>query len=137
MAMFVVVPFAITKSSQIEVNQHWHIYLPVLIGSFVLMVPAIIYAEKQAKMKQVFLLAIGLMLIAQLTFSASIQYFWGIVFSLTLYFVAFNILEATLPSIISKIAPAAAKGTAMGAVSYTHLDVYKRQLVTVLVRDWP
>ena len=75
MAMFVVVPFAITKSSQIEVNQHWHIYLPVLIGSFVLMVPAIIYAEKQAKMKQVFLLAIGLMLIAQLTFSASIQYF--------------------------------------------------------------
>lgn len=114
MAMFVVVPFAITKSSQIEVNQHWHIYLPVLIGSFVLMVPAIIYAEKQAKMKQVFLLAIGLMLIAQLTFSASIQYFWGIVFSLTLYFVAFNILEATLPSIISKIAPAAAKGTAMG-----------------------
>ena len=114
MAMFVVVPFAITKSSQIEVNQHWHIYLPVLIGSFVLMVPAIIYAEKQAKMKQVFLLAIGLMLIAQLTFSAFIQYFWGIVFSLTLYFVAFNILEATLPSIISKIAPAAAKGTAMG-----------------------
>ncbi|HQM87935.1 MAG TPA: MFS transporter, partial [Methylotenera sp.] len=114
MAMFVVVPFAITKSSQIEVNQHWHIYLPVLIGSFVLMVPAIIYAEKQAKMKQVFLLAIGLMLIAQLAFSAFIQYFWGIVFSLTLYFVAFNILEATLPSIISKIAPAAAKGTAMG-----------------------
>jgi len=55
-----------------------------------------------------------LMLIAQLAFSAFIQYFWGIVFSLTLYFVAFNILEATLPSIISKIAPAAAKGTAMG-----------------------
>lgn len=119
MAMFVVVPFAITKSSQIEVNQHWHIYLPVLIGSFILMVPAIIYAEKQAKMKQVFVLAIGLMLIAQLMFSVSIQHFWGIVFSLTLYFVAFNILEATLPSIISKIAPAAAKGTAMGVYNTT------------------
>ncbi|HNZ57366.1 MAG TPA: MFS transporter [Methylophilaceae bacterium] len=119
MAMFVVVPFAITKSSQIEVNQHWHIYLPVLIGSFILMVPAIIYAEKQAKMKQVFVLSIGLMLIAQLMFSVSIQHFWGIVFSLTLYFVAFNILEATLPSIISKIAPAAAKGTAMGVYNTT------------------
>lgn len=119
MAMFVVVPFAIAKSSQIEVNQHWHIYLPVLIGSFLLMVPAIIYAEKQAKMKQVFLAAIGLMLIAQLMFSVAIQHFWGIVFSLMLYFVAFNILEATLPSIISKIAPAAAKGTAMGVYNTT------------------
>jgi MFS family permease len=114
MAMFVVVPFAINKSSHMEVDQHWHIYLPVLIASFVFMVPAIIYAEKQSKMKQVFVGAISLMLFAQLIFSASIQNFWGIIASLTLYFIAFNILEASLPSIISKIAPAAAKGTAMG-----------------------
>jgi MFS family permease len=114
MAMFVVVPFAINKSSHMEVDQHWHIYLPVLIASFVFMVPAIIYAEKQSKMKQVFVGAISLMLFAQLMFSASIQNFWGIIASLTLYFIAFNILEASLPSIISKIAPAAAKGTAMG-----------------------
>jgi len=114
MAMFVVVPFAITQSSHIEVNQHWHIYLPVLLVSFALMVPAIIYAEKQAKMKLVFVSAIALMLVAQLMFSASIQHFWGIVASLTIYFIAFNVLEASLPSIISKIAPAAAKGTAMG-----------------------
>ena len=114
MAMFVVVPFAITQSSHIEVNQHWHIYLPVLLVSFALMVPAIIYAEKQAKIKLVFVSAIALMLLAQLMFSASIQHFWGIVASLTIYFIAFNVLEASLPSIISKIAPAAAKGTAMG-----------------------
>jgi MFS family permease len=114
MAMFVVVPFAITKSSHMDVNQHWVIYLPVLLASFVFMVPAIIYAEKKAKMKQVFVGAVAIMLVAQLVFAGSIQYFWGIVFSLTLYFVAFNVLEASLPSIISKIAPAAAKGTAMG-----------------------
>ena len=114
MAMFVVVPFAIIKSSGMHENQHWQIYLPVLVASFVLMVPAIIYAEKQSKMKQVFVSAIALMLVAQLMFSASIQHFWGIVASLTLYFIAFNILEASLPSIISKVAPAAAKGTAMG-----------------------
>ena len=114
MAMFVVVPFAIIKASGLNENSHWQIYLPVLLASFALMVPAIIYAEKMAKTKQVFVLAIGLMLVAQLMFAASIHYFWGIVFSLTLYFVAFNVLEASLPSIISKIAPAAAKGTAIG-----------------------
>lgn len=114
MAMFVVVPFAIIESSQLHENQHWMIYLPVLLVSFVLMVPAIIYAEKQAKVKAVFIGAIALMLIAQLAFAFSIPYFWGIVVSLGLYFVAFNILEASLPSIISKVAPAAAKGTAIG-----------------------
>lgn len=114
MAMFVVVPFAIAKSGNIEVNQHWHIYLPVLVASFVFMVPAIIYAEKQAKVKQVFVGAVATMLLAQLVFAGSIQHFLGIVFSLTLYFIAFNVLEASLPSMISKIAPAAAKGTAMG-----------------------
>lgn len=114
MAMFVVVPFAIVKSSGMHENQHWHIYLPILLASFVLMVPAIIYAEKYAKMKLVFVSAIAMMLVAQLTFAASIEHFWGIVVSLTLYFIAFNVLEASLPSIISKMAPAAAKGTAMG-----------------------
>jgi len=114
MAMFVVVPFAISKASDMNVNQHWTIYLPVLLASFAFMVPAIIYAEKQAKMKQVFVAAVATMLLAQLVFAGSIQHFWGIVFSLTLYFIAFNVLEASLPSIISKMAPAAAKGTAMG-----------------------
>lgn len=114
MAMFVVVPFAINASSQMEVSQHWKIYLPVVLASFVLMVPAIIYGEKQSKMKQVFVAAIGVMLLAQIMFVVSIHYFWGIVASLTIYFIAFNLLEASLPSLISKIAPAAAKGTAMG-----------------------
>ncbi|MBM3351590.1 MAG: MFS transporter [Betaproteobacteria bacterium] len=114
MAMFVVVPFAIVSSSGMHLDQHWHIYLPVLLGSFVLMVPAIIYAERHAKMKQVFVVAVMTMLLAQILFAVSIQHFWGIVLSLTVYFIAFNVLEASLPSIISKVAPAAAKGTAMG-----------------------
>jgi MFS family permease len=54
------------------------------------------------------------MLLAQLGMAVSMQHFWGIVAALTLYFVAFNVLEATLPSLISKLAPASAKGTAMG-----------------------
>ena len=114
MAMFVVVPFAIVSSSGLHENQHWQIYLPIVLMSFVLMVPAIIYAEKKSQMKRVFVAAIAMMLLAQLMFSASIDHFWGIIASLTVYFVAFNVLEASLPSLISKIAPAAAKGTAMG-----------------------
>lgn len=114
MAMFVVVPFAIKQSSGVSENDHWLIYLPVMVLSFALMVPAIIYGEKKARLKQVFIAAIGMMLVAQLLFAGAIDAFWGIVLSLTVYFIAFNILEATLPSIISKLAPAASKGTAIG-----------------------
>jgi MFS family permease len=82
-------------------------------------VPAIIVGEKRAKLKQIFVSAIAMMLVAQLIFAFSITYFWGIVFSLGAYFVAFNVLEATLPSIITKIAPADAKGTAIGVYNTT------------------
>lgn len=114
MAMFIVVPFALKETSGMSENQHWQIYLPVLIASFVLMVPAIIVGEKKAKLKPIFIGAVALMLAAQLAFAFNIHQFWGIVASLFAYFVAFNILEASLPSLISKMAPAAAKGTAMG-----------------------
>lgn len=114
MAMFVVVPFAIKASSGLSENDHWMIYLPIMVVSFALMVPAIIYGEKRARLKQVFVGAIAVMLLAQLMFAGSVHYFWGIVASLAIYFIGFNVLEASLPSLISKIAPAAAKGTAIG-----------------------
>lgn len=114
MAMFIVVPFALKETSGMSENLHWQIYLPVLVVSFLFMIPAIIYAEKKAKLKPVFIAAVGLMLMAQLAFAYSIHTFWGIVASLMVYFVAFNVLEASLPSLISKMAPAASKGTAMG-----------------------
>jgi MFS family permease len=113
MAMFVVVPVAL-KNSGLAPGQHWAVYLPVLLGSFVLMVPAIIYGEKRGHMKPVFIGAVALMLLAQLGLAFGIGYFWGIVWALFFYFVAFNLLEASLPSLISKLAPVSAKGTAMG-----------------------
>lgn len=114
MAMFVVVPFALMDTGGIDVNHHWQIYLPVMVGAFLLMVPAIIYGEKKARLKQVFVGAIALLLFAQVALIPAIHNFWGIVLLLLAYFVAFNILEASLPSIISKIAPVTSKGTAMG-----------------------
>ncbi|HEX7970896.1 MAG TPA: MFS transporter [Thiobacillus sp.] len=113
MAMFVVVPVAL-KNSGLAPAQHWMVYLPVLLGSFVLMVPAIIYGEKRGKLKPVFVGAVALMLLAQLGLAFGIERFWGIVWALFFYFVAFNLLEASLPSLISKLAPVSAKGTAMG-----------------------
>ena len=114
MAMFVVVPFALKQTGGIDANHHWQVYLPVMIISFLFMVPAIIYGEKKAKLKEVFIASVALMLVAQIAFVTAIQYFWGIFIALSVYFVAFNILEASLPSIISKIAPTGSKGTAMG-----------------------
>jgi MFS family permease len=114
MAMFIVVPLAIQNTSNLDVNHHWQVYLPILLGSFLLMIPAIIVGEKRGLLKPIFIGAVALMLVAQLCFAGLIHHFWGIIFSLFTYFVAFNILEASLPSLISKLAPAAAKGTAMG-----------------------
>src|SRR5690606_11229552 len=100
MAMFIVVPFAIKESSALSENDHWLIYLPIMVVSFALMVPAIIYGEERARLKQVFVGAIAVMLLAQLMFAGSVHHFWGIVASLAIYFVGFNVLEASLPSLI-------------------------------------
>ena len=114
MAMFVVIPSALIESGHMPESQHWKIYLPVMIFAFILMVPLIIYGEKKGKLKNVFVGAIALLLISQVLFSVLITSFWGIAATLLLFFTAFNILEASLPSLVSKIAPVSAKGTAMG-----------------------
>ncbi len=114
MAMFVVVPFALVRAGNLDVEHHWQVYLPVLLLSFVFLVPAIIHGERHGRMKQVLVGSIALMLTAQVALAFLLTHFWGIVLALLAYFVAFNILEASLPSLISKIAPPEAKGTAMG-----------------------
>lgn len=114
MAMFVVIPFALISAGHLDKAHHWEVYLPVTLLGFLLMVPAIIYGETRNKLKQVFVGAVALMALAQLGMAFALSSFWWIVGWLGCYFIAFNILEAILPSIISKIAPADAKGTAIG-----------------------
>jgi MFS family permease len=113
MAMFVAVPFAL-RDGGLAAEAHWQVYLPVVLGSFVLMVPAIIYGEKKGELKKVFVASVALMFVAQIGLALTMHLFWGVVAALFAYFVAFNVLEASLPSLISKIAPPEAKGTAMG-----------------------
>ncbi|MBI5936295.1 MAG: MFS transporter [Betaproteobacteria bacterium] len=114
MAMFVIVPLALHEAGGLAAGEHWQIYLPVLLGSFIFLIPAIIHAEKHGRMKPVFVAAVAVMLLAQIGFGLAMGHFAGIVAALFAYFVAFNILEASLPSLISKVAPPEAKGTAMG-----------------------
>ena len=116
MSVFMQVPFVL-KRNGLDVAQHWYIYLPVMLVAFMLMVPPIIIAEKKAKMKQIFLLAIFLAMCAQVLLMLGQNSLWGVAFALLIFFTAFNVLEATLPSLISKIAPLSAKGTAMGVYS--------------------
>ena len=116
MALFIVVPFALRKAG-LGVDRHWLMYLPVMLGSFVVLVPAILFAEKKARLKQVFCAAVALMLATQLLVPWLLGSLWEIFVALLAFFTAFNILEALLPSLISKIAPPGAKGTAIGVYS--------------------
>jgi len=118
-SMWVLLPAALVNVGHLSVGEHWKIYLPAVLISFVLMVPAIISAEKRGRMKLVFNGAIALLLLVQIGFDYfGNSAFW--LFSwLTLFFVAFNILEATQPSLISRIAPPHAKGAALGVYNTT------------------
>jgi len=114
MAMFVAVPVMLAKGAGLTPDHHWWVYLSVLLLSFVFMLPAIIIGEKRDKLKPVFVGAVALMLVAQLSLMGVQSSLWGLGAALLAYFVAFNVLEASLPSLISRLAPASAKGTAMG-----------------------
>ncbi len=116
MSVFMQVPF-ILRADGLDAQHQWQVYLPVMLIAFVLMVPPIIIAEKKAKMKQVFMACIAVAALAQLGILLLHGGVWGVAFSLLVFFTAFNVLEATQPSIVSKISPLAAKGTAMGVFS--------------------
>jgi len=115
-AGFVVLPLAL-RDAGLAPADHWMIYLPVLLLSMAGAVPFIIIAEKKRKMKRVFLGAIGAIALGELGLFGEHDQLIGLVGFLFLFFGGFNLLEATLPSLISKTAPADLKGTAMGVYS--------------------
>lgn len=119
MAMFVVVPSMLVASGGLPLSEHWKVYLLAVLASFVLMVPAIIAAEKYDKVQPVFLMAISLLLVTLLVLWAQGMHFAMVAGGLLSFFVAFNILEAMLPSLISRVAPARAKGSALGVYNTT------------------
>ena len=117
MAMFVVVPGALIEAG-LPIAAHWKAYLPVVLASFVLMVPPIMYADRRNKPQFVMAGAVALMLAVQagLVFAHGLV---ALVVLLLLFFAAFNVLEAMLPSLVSRIAPDRARGTAIGIYNTT------------------
>ncbi|MDE9541417.1 MFS transporter [Xenorhabdus bovienii] len=116
MSSFIALPLIMEKAG-FPPQQHWKVYLITTLISFIAVLPFIIYAEKKRRMKQVFLLCIGLLFIAELVLWSVGSHLWGIFAGIQVFFLAFNIMEAILPSLISKEAPAGYKGTAMGVYS--------------------
>ncbi|MBF0676448.1 MFS transporter [Pseudomonas sp.] len=117
MASFVALPISLVEQGGLPREEHWWVYLVAMLVGFFGMLPFIIYAEKKRQMKRVLTGAVLVLLFCEL-------YFWQVGHSLTalvigaiLFFTAFNLLEASLPSLISKVSPAGGKGTAMGVYS--------------------
>ncbi|MBR9910476.1 MAG: MFS transporter [Gammaproteobacteria bacterium] len=117
MASFLVLPTIMESQLGIGRQQHWQVYLPVLLLAFVAMVPLIIVSEKKRKTKPVVIGAVALLGLMELAMVWSQQDRVWFLLGLFLFFVAFNLLEATLPSLMSKLAPAGKKGTASGIYS--------------------
>lgn len=117
-AIFVVIPAALVQALDLPLPHHWKVYLPVVLASFILMLPPIFIGEKLGKIKQVFVAAIMMLLFVQLGLwwwlAQAGAPAWSLVGLLLVFFIAFNILEASQPSLVSRIAPPAAKGTALG-----------------------
>ncbi|MGH7190322.1 MAG: MFS transporter [Acetobacteraceae bacterium] len=114
---FLAVPGLLGASFTISTGGQWMIYLPVLVASIVLMVPLVILAERGGRMKEVFLAAIVVLLASVLLLGFGGPDRVSVLVGLVLFFAAFNVMEAMLPSLVSRFAPAEAKGTAMGVYS--------------------
>ena len=116
MAMFVQVPFML-RDNGVASTRHWLVYLPVLVASVVLMFPAMLQADHPGRSKPVFMGAVAVLFAGQALFALAGGSLLLTIAALVVFFTAFNLLEATLPSLISKFAPPAVKGTATGVYS--------------------
>lgn len=116
-ASFVVLPLILRDQAGVAASAHWKIYLPVLVCSVLAMLPLIIMAERKGRVRPVFLSAIALLIAAELGLFFLPVTLYSVVFMMFVFFTAFNLLEAMLPSLISRIAPADCRGTAMGFYS--------------------
>ena len=118
MAMFVVVPVLLVELG-LPLPQHWKVYLPAVIASFALMLPPIVIAERRGRMRLLLLAAGALMVVVQLGLRWLAPSVAALAVWLLVFFIAFNILEASFPSLTSRLAPASARGLALGVYNTT------------------
>ncbi len=116
-ASFLVVPVLFAATLGMKARTDWVVYLPVLLISVAVMVPAIIVAERLRRMKTVLVAAVAALAASQFMLAAGGGDKWVLLSAVTLFFSAFNVMEASLPSLVTQIAPATCKGTATGVYS--------------------
>ncbi|PEI03503.1 MFS transporter [Pantoea agglomerans] len=116
MSSFVALPGQFEQAG-FPAPEHWKVYLSTMLIAFAGVVPFIIYAEVKRRMKRVFVGCVGMIVIAEIVLWGAEGHFWTLVVGVQLFFFAFNLMEAILPSLISKESPAGYKGTAMGIYS--------------------
>ena len=116
MSTFIALP-GLLEQAGFPAAEHWKIYLCTMLISFVAVLPLIIYAEVKRRMRRVFIGCVALLLIAEIILWGAGPHFWELVIGVQIFFLAFNLMEAILPSLISKESPAGYKGTAMGIYS--------------------
>lgn len=115
---FFAIPLILSHQVQLgHLTQQWHFYLPLMLFSFILMIPFIILAEKKKLMKPIFIMSVLITALAQGLLAFTYQDWFSLCLLMFVYFVVFNILEASLPSLVSKQANPNSKGTAMGIYS--------------------
>ena len=113
-SMFVAVPIILSQELKLDTSEHWSVYLPSLLASVVLMVPLIILSAKKERVQKIFFVAVCLLLASQLMLLFGSHGTFALTLCLLVFFWGFNLLEAMLPSLVSRLAPAASKGSAMG-----------------------
>jgi MFS family permease len=116
MALFIAIPFSM-RDAGLPLGEHWKVYLPVMLGSFVLMVPAIMGQGRPGRVKRVFIFSVALILAAHVVLPWLAPGIAALTLFLLVFFTPFNILEAMLPSLTSRMAPAGSKGVAIGVYS--------------------
>ncbi|WP_028357529.1 MFS transporter [Brackiella oedipodis] len=114
MAMFVVLPSIITHLSHLGTGDLWKIYLPVMLLAFILMVPVIFFIETRYLHRQGLLGSVALLIVVLALMPFFSQHLSALIVCLVLYFVAFNVLEALQPSMVSRACPPEHKGLALG-----------------------
>lgn len=115
-AMFLVMPRLLVEAG-LPLASHWQVYLLVVVLSFVLMAPILIFGEKKQQLRKILLLGIVLILIAEIIFMNTLSV-TSISIALLIYFVGFNLLEALQPSLVSRFAKES-KGAALGVFNTT------------------
>lgn len=113
-AMFVVLPGWLVERAGLALASHWLLYLPVVLLSFWPMMPALRWGERQGRSRAVFLASVAVLALVMLALAAQPQGLILFAVLLFAFFAAFNILEASLPSMVSRLAPAEVRGTALG-----------------------